>query len=356
MSGSSIGAGGALELIGEVHRLPQAGAPDSPLVLAAADERNLLSIEEDGVVKSACAVLERTFICSDERLRVGLIGAVSTAPGERGRGYASRLLQRAERELRSRGCSIALLWAEDPRFYHLRGWRPIGAEDDFLLPPVLASRLPRMDMRTAGPADVSRLHELANAHPTRVERSVDEMRALLACRGMHTRVALEGERIVGYTCCGRALDLQGVVHEWGGEPHAVLSLLGEELRVLGEQRPGLLVIAPADARGLREALGEFDVQPMRGILGLGKVLDRHLLAQLLQRRVGESARVECDADARTVVLRGVSGGGELSDDSLLTLLFSERAIRDDIDTLGVAFGFDASRLPLAPFAFGLDGI
>ncbi|MBM3977010.1 MAG: GNAT family N-acetyltransferase [Planctomycetes bacterium] len=356
MSGLRTAAREALGLIGEVHNLPNAGEPDSPLVLAAADDRNLLSIEEEGVVKSACAVLERTFICSDERLRVGLIGTVSTAPGERGRGRASRLLERAELELRSRGCAIALLWAEDPRFYHARGWRPIGAEDDYLLPPTLASRLPRMDVRTATAADAPRLHELANAHPTRVERSVDEMRALLACRGMQTRVALEGERIVGYTCCGRALDLQGVVHEWGGEPHAVLALLGEELRGISDQRPGLLVIAPADASSLREALGGFDVQPLRGILGLGKVLDRRLLAELLQRRVGTSARVECDAAASTVVLHGAIGGGDLSDDSLLTLLFSERGIRDDIETLGLAFGFDASRLPLSPFAFGLDGI
>ncbi|TAJ08693.1 MAG: GNAT family N-acetyltransferase [Planctomycetota bacterium] len=359
MTSTALRASRALELIGAVHEGAAESAADSPLVLATRDPRNLLVVEDAGAVVSACAVLERTFVVGGERLRVGLVGAVSTAPAHRGRGFASRLLESAERELAARGCALALLWAEDPRFYHLRGWRPIGAEDDYLLPPMLGARLPRCDSRLARPADAARLHELASAHPTRVERTLDEMRALLACRDMRVRVAEDGARISAYTCCGRGRDLQGVVHEWGGAENGVLGLLARELAELPSGLPGLFVMAPADAHGLRERLATLDVHPMRGILGLGKVLDRRALAELLLRRVAPLGRVELATNARggsEVVLRGMRGGGVLSDDSLLAVLFSERGLRDDIDALGAAFGFDASRLPLAPFAFGLDGI
>jgi predicted N-acetyltransferase YhbS len=362
MTSAATCASRALELIAAVNEGAAGSNADSPLVLATRDPRNLLVVEDAGAVVSACAVLERTFVVDGEQLRVGLIGAVSTAPEQRGRGFASRLLESAERELAARGCALALLWAEDPRFYHLRGWRPIGAEDDYLLPPAIEPRLPRPARcvaRRAEAADAPRLHELASAHPTRVERTVDEMRALLACRDMRVRVALEDGRISAYTCCGRGRDLQGVVHEWGGDEDGVLFLLAEELRELAAGMPGLFVMAPADAHALRARLAEFDVQPMRGILGLGKVLDRRALGELLARRVAPTARVEFTADARggtEVVLRGMRGGGPLTDDSLLAVLFSERGLREDIEALGAAFGFDASRLPLAPFAFGLDGI
>lgn len=349
----------ALDLIGAVHADAAAAGGDSPLVLAMRDERNLMTVEAGDEVVSACAVLERTFVVDGEHLRVGLIGAVSTAAAHRGRGFASRLLEAAERELAARGCALALLWAEDPRFYHLRGWRPIGAEDDYLLPPMLSPRLPRVVARDARAGDAARLHELAGAHPTRVERTREEMQALLGCRGMRVRVALDGERITAYTCCGRGRDLRGVVHEWGGVEDDVLGLLALELAELDGGMPGLFVMAPADAHGLRARLAALDVAPIRGILGLGKVLDRRTLAELLLRRVQPAGRVELATNARgatEVVLRGTHGGGAISDDSLLALLFSERGLRDDIDALGAAFGFDASRLPLAPFAFGLDGI
>jgi GNAT superfamily N-acetyltransferase len=349
----------ALALISAVHACPGKLVDEHPLVYGPAVAENVLALEEQGRVVSTCAVLARTFVVAGERLQVGLIGSVSTAPDERGHGHASRLLEQAEDELRRRGCALALLWAEDPRFYFVRGWRPIGAEDDYLLPPLVGPRLPRVASRLAEPGDVEALHRLASAHPTRVERSLDDMRRLLGFAGMCVRVAIEDGVVAAFTCCGRGRDLRGVVHEWGGEPRLVLGLLAEGLRELPHGIPGLFVMAPPDAHELRAALRAHDVLPLRGILGLAKILDRQAIADLLARRVAPGGCVTTKSGpdgALEVTLSGAQANGALTDDSLLTLLFSERGEREDIDALGRAFGFDASRLPLHPFAFGLDGI
>lgn len=364
MAASALGE--AALLIARTHGGSGALEEEHPLTLARDPQNCLVALEEAGAVRSACAVLPRRFRVDGHSIAIGLIGSVSTEPAFRGRGLATRLLLEAEARLRSAGCAFALLWAEDPSYYEARGYRPIGAELDFLLPQACAPRLPSAQgVRALAPGDVEAVHRLSLAQPARVERTLEEFRALLRCPRMQARVLERDGRVLAFACCGKGRDFRGVVHEWAGEPEHLLPLLRAELEQLPADMPGLFVIAPPQAVGLRRALAELGLEPAVGILGLAKVIDRERAAQLLGELVAPRGRVEIEAlaapaDAREpqlrVVLRGQSGAGELSDDSLLTLLFSARGERADIEQLGRAFGFDAARLPLLPFAFGLDSI
>ncbi len=182
-----------------MERVMRDGAPIAPEYPLCFDERfsgRVLATEEAGRVVSACALLVRDFACGARSVRVGLIGSVCTAPEARGRGLASALLRRAEEELAAEGCVLAILWADDARFYEERGWSPIGAEVDFSFEPAHEARLPgSAGLRAAAPDDRGAIHRLYTLQRERVERSPAETAALLAAPGMETLV-LQRERDV----------------------------------------------------------------------------------------------------------------------------------------------------------------
>ena len=104
---------------GLMERVLRGGAPlaaEYPLVFEHGFPGRIVALEEHGDVRSACGILVRDFAIGAARVRAGLIGSVTTDPAWRRRGLASRLLDRAEAMLAHDGCSLALLWADEPAF------------------------------------------------------------------------------------------------------------------------------------------------------------------------------------------------------------------------------------------------
>lgn len=164
-----------------------------PLVFGPAALGTLVIEEQDGTACSTCAILPRTLLAGELRIAAGLIGSVATDPEWRNRGFAGRVLQAAEDELRRSGAWLAVLWADDPEFYTRRGWQNFGCEVDAVLSAALIERLPRpKHIRPMQPHDAAAIHELYCEHQSRVERTREETRALLACPGMEVLVC-EGE-------------------------------------------------------------------------------------------------------------------------------------------------------------------
>jgi hypothetical protein len=62
-------------------------------------------------------------------------------------------------------------------------------------------------------------------HTVGVDRSVAEFETLLRVPRTFLHVLEEGDRVAGYCVEGRGRDLQGVIHEWGGDPSAVARLI-----------------------------------------------------------------------------------------------------------------------------------
>jgi GNAT superfamily N-acetyltransferase len=348
----------ALELIARVHA-PQGGlAGESPLVFAPGSQARVFHRDADGAPRGGCVALVRELAVAEERLRVGLVGLVATDPAWRGLGIASAALADAEIWLADRGAALGLLWADDPAFYVARGWRPVGAEIDVWLPIELAGRLPAAEgAMPASPADHAAMHALYERHPQRVLRTTEESRALYACGSMEVCVLERGGAIAAYACRGRGRDLQNAIHEWAGDPDSVLALAGHLLRSAARRgEPGLVLMAPPSAALIARRLEALGARVETGILSMGKVLDRRAAAEALARNVEPAAAVRIEGagrDAR-VALEGM--GDPLSDDSLLVLLASARGERADIDEFGRALALDCSRLPLTPFAWGLDSI
>ncbi|MFN0244676.1 MAG: GNAT family N-acetyltransferase [Planctomycetota bacterium] len=354
--------GAALALLERVLRAGAPYAAECPLVFDARAPGRVIEIKPDGVVRSACTLLERELVMPHARIRAGFIGSVVTDPDHRGRGLATQVLEAAETELRSRGSLLALLWPNEPSFYERRGWRAIGAERDFVLSPTHREALPEAaQVRLRVSDDDDAIHELYALHPERVERTREETRALLGCPDMEVLVCERWGKTVAYSCLGRGADFHDVVHEWAGDARAVLALLRghlERRRVRGEEND-LYVIAPRSALDLAERLSALSVPSSIGVLGYAKMLDlvsaAEHLAGLIDRR--GNVRVEVPPDAPgTIELVGSTGRWRGTNADVLELLFAARGDASLARKVAAAVGGTAERLPLALFAWGLDSI
>lgn len=357
--------GQAIALMERVLRDGGPIAPEYPLGLDARFGGRIVTIEEEGRVLSACAVLVRDFVIGTLSLRCGLIGSVCTAPEARGRGLATELLRRAEAELASEGCMLAMLWADEARFYDERGWRPIGAEVDFAFDPAQETRLAgESGIRAAALDDRGAIHRLYTLHRERVERSPQETAALLSSPGIETLVLQRERDVVAYSCRGRGKDFDRTVHEWAGSDRDVLALVREHMlraKVRGEHGPTFL-ITPPGAKSLHERLRGLGIRWNEGVLAMGKLLDIHAAAALVAQAAGSQAKLSIEAGIgddqpdTLVVLEGPRARCELTPDDLLGLLIPARGRRLRLEEIERSSGLTLPALPLPLFAWGLDSI
>jgi GNAT superfamily N-acetyltransferase len=351
----------ALSLMEEVMRDGNPLIAEYPLVFEERFPGRIVALGEGEKAVSACGTLVREFHMGGVTVRGGLIGSVSTSPERQGQGLGTRLLIEAEAALQQQGCAFALLWAEDPHFYLSRGYCPLGGEDDFSIPTTLRSVLPRATgARPFRLEDAAGIHALYERHFTRLGRRVEETTALLECPGMQTLVLEEEGTIRAYTCMGRGGDLTDAIHEWGGEAEDVLGLVRSHLEQrFGETEDGeLFLMAPPSASDLRALLLSFGAHHRRGILGLGKLLDRSAVLQTLKAGLEPEGTVELveTPQGPRFQVTGPDREGVIDDDGALALLFPTAEVSPDVQAFFDGFGFERPRLPLEPFVWGLDSI
>jgi len=340
-------------------------APEYPLVFEERFPGRLLAVREGDEVCTACAILTREFLVDGTRVKGGLIGSVATGEEWRRHGLATRVLVEAEAALQVEGCAFALLWAEQPEFYLKRGYGPIGCEVDFLLTEELARALPEVaGARAMTEEDVPAVHALYERHSTRVERSLDESRALLGCPRMRRLVVERDGAVVAYACLGRGGDFEGTIHEWSGAKDDVLGLIRAhaELRfdqpARSDEHRMLYFLAPTSEAEVVDALEAAGAPTRRSMLGLGKILDRQATARVLNELLPPGASVEVVSDPARLpfLFHGAGKHGQLDDEGILALLFGVSEVREDVAAFLEDFGVPGAPLPIEPFAWGLDSI
>jgi predicted N-acetyltransferase YhbS len=173
---------------------------------------------------------------------VALIGAVATDDRYRGQRLASGLVERALDWARERGAAVALLWGAEHSLYAKLGFALCGTQ-------VLA---PLGSLRASQEAsDLSlqkgwnpRIFDLVLKRGDGVILTPEDRTWFEAHRNVDWYWLGPPSAPLAYAAVGRGIDLTGLVHEWGGEPAALLILLGllrkqnaeSELRLLSSPR------------------------------------------------------------------------------------------------------------------------
>jgi predicted GNAT family N-acyltransferase len=124
-------------------------------------------VEEDGRLLAHLRVFDRTVRVGGTELRVAAIGNVITAPDQRGRGYAGRLLEAMLQELPTEGFAYSLLRAYRSALYERYGWAPL--EEEFVraeLRPFEPHSVTITPFTDADLSEVMRFYEETNAERT----------------------------------------------------------------------------------------------------------------------------------------------------------------------------------------------
>ena len=344
----------AAALMREVLRDGRAFEDEYPLVFAPGAPGRVLTVEDqEGLVLSACATLERKLVGPGGAHRVGLVGSVVTRPERRGEGHGRRLLAAAEARFAASGCLLALLWADDPAFYERAGYVPFGAELDWPLGRQNVAALPEPHgVRRASERDAGRIHELYRAHAARVDRSAQETRMLLGIPGVETLVLEREGAVVAYAARGRGEDLANAVHEWGGETLDVLALARAHVEASRDEL--VVLMASPTARELACYLEIVGIPGRIGYLGMGKLVSLERAAEVLRAAAGPEGVASVRNDR--VHLRGPRGAVELDATQTLLCIAPPRGDSTVIEALERETGLALPALPWAPFVWGLDSI
>ncbi|MHC4377241.1 MAG: GNAT family N-acetyltransferase [Planctomycetota bacterium] len=265
---------GVLGLMQRVLRPGGDLVAEYPTVLGPDARGEVLWVGSPDLPEAALALEVVRMRGAAKELKLGLVGSVCTAEHARGRGHASALLDLAAERAGAAGCDALMLWPDDAEFYARRGFTEVGTEMDLIFGADRLLHLPRVEARPAGSAEAPELMALYAAHAARTERDVASFARLLNGPELETLVSWDGGDCKAYAVCGRGGDMQGVVHEWGGDFEVVLGLVrahGERL-LLNSAWPDydLVVLAPPGDPGLVQTAIEFGAKVHLGSLGMAR--------------------------------------------------------------------------------------
>ncbi len=326
-----------------------------------------------------CLLLPTRFALARGALRTGLISLVYTDARFRGRGLARRVVARALAEARAARIGLCLLWSEPALgdFYSSQGFTRAGGEtllafDAETLAAALAEstgpdlQRPRpIEIDSARPSDwpsIAALRSDRTCHAPLAGDGAD----WLGIPDLEIRVARRAHSVVGFAMRGRGDDFPGVVHEWGGEPEAVLRCCAT-LLVPGDEA-GLLLLSPRETSALTWRLRRAGARVVRGPLAWMQVACAEAFAADLASVVPELSGITL-----AVQEAGGLGATRLRVANTKTGLACELAAADWLESV---FGADdagsganafpalssvlppaaAAKLPLPFFVWGLESI
>lgn len=229
-------------------------------------------------------------------IRIGIIGAVGTLTDYRGRGLATRVIQKQVAMASKKGANAVLLWSGEHSFYRRLGFELCGQQVQFPLADMdLETRLPASKDATV---HTGWTPELFTAMQTRAGGLVlesSDLEWLAAHRNVQWFYSKGTNGIQAYAALGRGIDLTHFIHEWGGSP--------EDLRQIFKHihRAHPLATLLGSPQMLRERQFPFSDNQIE-FLCFGKILDPNRLFQAFYPAI--SAQVSTQPDGWKLELEG----------------------------------------------------
>ena len=170
------------------------------------------------------------------RIKVGLIGAVSTDPEFRGKGLAGKLLEANLEWLKANRVPAAFLWGSQTDLYQRHGFHLAGTQFRTSLQNLKLSTDPNLVVRHGWNPNLMPLIRRRGQGLVISERDMQWY-------SKHENVRFlwvgSNENPQAFVAVDRGIDLQGIVHEWGGQTETIMALLGH----LRQIRPDAQIIS-----------------------------------------------------------------------------------------------------------------
>jgi predicted N-acetyltransferase YhbS len=297
-----------------------------------------LWVEVGGTIASHVAFVVREFQHPQYRMKIGMIGSVTTSPAFRGKGLATMLVSTAVAHLRRKGCTLVVLWSPDEAFYQPLGFSRYGRETQLVFSKDSVTPSDRQAIPFNPKTDMGGIWRLYQQHDVRLDRSLEELRCHTSIPKVEIYVTKKNDQITSYLAIHKGADFTNFIHEWAGD----LQELQWNIAAVQTQKypdQSLTLIAP----------GHYDVSLLRamatekrdGVLGLVKLLDRNGLIYLYTKHLsalGQNTRWDKET-------------------SVLHTQAERVSLKEDAETLEVILGGRRQNLPPLPlFVWGLDSI
>src|SRR5262245_1357506 len=217
----------------------------------AANLHRMALVDASGRLLSSAKRYRLTAGVHGRRVRVCGLGAVFTPQGQRGRGYASELVNRLVPEARDEGADLAMLFSEiGPAFYERLSFQPVPL-DEVTLAVDRKDGAPAMLVRAGAESD---LPALASMHTTRsavssfaLQRDPSYIQFSLARKRLRAGLAPPGLRQVEFHVAEEGASAVAYVilsvndHGWtldeAGDRDPAGARLGAMLQVLAAREP-----------------------------------------------------------------------------------------------------------------------
>lgn len=185
-----------------------------------------------------------TLQLGDNALPISIIGAISTHPDRRNQGVATQLVRELLQESSKRQISVEFLWGSDHSLYRKLGFELCGYQ--VTTPLLTVSEYAQENNLLDGIE--SRANVQYGWDPSLMRFFLDRRDGLAIAPHDEKWIAAhenvqwfwieEDFQIKAYAAFGKGIDLNGYVHEWGGESKKLFELL----EWIHQRNPGALLL------------------------------------------------------------------------------------------------------------------
>ncbi len=254
-----------------------------PLVFSAQNLNNIRIIREEQNIVSHAVVKPVLMKTPYSVLNVCAIGSVITDPTKRQQGLSSQVINDCIEQAQALKGDILVLWTDMFDFYKNFGFEMAGTEISLIINSSFQPKSSRTDLKLVESAkvDPSAILRLFNLHSITSHRTVEDIKKCLQIPNsrVYTAWSKTGQ-MEAYAIEGKGVDLQGYVHEWGGNTSALIELFKH---IQTTQNREIVVITPPQCKNLIRQCTDAGAGQYEGILAMIKILDKASLAKKAQR-------------------------------------------------------------------------
>ena len=174
----------------------------------------------------------RNLRTSKDLEKVALIGAVATHKSHRGQGYSTHLMNKAIEKAEQAGVNWCILWGSEHDFYSKFGFKLSGTQarariSDLFSPGLPGKVISTLRSEVHSGFSTAILKEFLSRNQGIEFKAEDE-----EWLSLHKTVKwLSLGTPFSFVAFERGMDLQGIVHEFGGDPAGVRELLHQVLQM-----------------------------------------------------------------------------------------------------------------------------